>query len=220
LSTRGRPLDNGPTIAANRAALGPKVLLSGQKWAANRAVSKFTHGCCWSPYTLEGVVVEEWAVFEAAKALLSARGPSSCGLPRGLWMRSSELPSRTSAPIGNWRSSRGSPEPANRALQPDVAAPYAEAGYRVIAAAAVAADAARTLGEEAAIDARTRSRSRRTSCATPAAPMPCAAGRIWRPFVTRSATSRSRRRAAICTRGPRSPAAITSRCDLFRRAIS
>ena len=39
-------------------------------------------------------------------------------------------------------------------LQRDVAAAYEEAGFRVIGAA-VAGDAARTLGEEAAIDART-----------------------------------------------------------------
>jgi len=105
-------------------------------------------------YTLERVVVEERAVFEAAATLVerhrevALRAPDA-GLDAQQQAAYAHLGGEHDLAIVTGIAGAGKSR-----LQRDVAAAYEEAGFRVIGAA-VAGDAARTLGEEAAIDART-----------------------------------------------------------------
>jgi hypothetical protein len=105
-------------------------------------------------YTLERVVVEERAVFAAAQALAERTRAVELRAPQG------DLDAQQRAAFAHLSADRdfaivtGIAGAGKSRLQREVAAAYAEAGYRVIGAA-VAGDAARTLGEEAAIDART-----------------------------------------------------------------
>jgi hypothetical protein len=105
-------------------------------------------------YTLERVVVEERAVFAAAQALAERTRAVELRAPQG------SLDAQQRAAFAHLGTERdlaivtGIAGAGKSRLQREVAAAYAEAGYRVIGAA-VAGDAARTLGEEAAIDART-----------------------------------------------------------------
>jgi len=101
-------------------------------------------------YTLERVVVEERAVFEAAATL--------AGRYREIALRAPDAQQVAAfAHLGGGHDLAivtGIAGAGKSRLQRDVVAAYEEAGFRVIGAA-VAGDAARTLGEEAAIDART-----------------------------------------------------------------
>jgi len=105
-------------------------------------------------YTLERVVVEERAVFDAAAALaerhreVTLRAPDA-GLDEQQQAAYAHLGAKGDLAIVTGIAGAGKSR-----LQRDVAAAYEEAGFRVIGAA-VAGDAARTLGEEATIDART-----------------------------------------------------------------
>jgi hypothetical protein len=105
-------------------------------------------------YTLERVIVEERAVFAAAQALAERTRAVELRAPQG------GLDAQQRAAFAHLAAERdlaivtGIAGAGKSRLQREVAAAYAEAGYRVIGAA-VAGDAARTLGEEAAIDART-----------------------------------------------------------------
>jgi hypothetical protein len=105
-------------------------------------------------YTLEHVVIEEWAVFEAAKALAErTRAVALRALQRGLDAQQRAAFAHLGADR-NLAIVTGIAGAGKSRLQRDVAAAYADAGYRVIGVT-VAGDAARALGEEVAIDART-----------------------------------------------------------------
>jgi hypothetical protein len=105
-------------------------------------------------YTLERVVVEERAVFAAAQALAERTRAVELRAPKG------ELDVQQRAAFAHLAADRdlaivtGIAGAGKSRLQREVAAAYTEAGYRVIGVA-VAGEAARTLGEEAGIDART-----------------------------------------------------------------
>jgi hypothetical protein len=105
-------------------------------------------------YTLERVVVEERAVFDAATTLAERRRDVALRAP------AAELDAQQQAAYAHLAGEHdfaivtGIAGAGKSRLQRDVAAAYEEAGFRVIGAA-VAGDAARTLGEEAAIEART-----------------------------------------------------------------
>jgi len=105
-------------------------------------------------FTLERVVVEERAVFEAAATLAGRHREVTLQAPdAGLDAQQQAAYAHMGAK-GDLAIVTGIAGAGKSRLQRDVAAAYEEAGFRVIGAA-VAGDAARTLGEEAAIDART-----------------------------------------------------------------
>ncbi|MGP6158607.1 MAG: AAA family ATPase [Vulcanimicrobiaceae bacterium] len=105
-------------------------------------------------FTLKRVVAEERAVFEAAATIAACRRVVELRAP------GHELDAQQRAAFahlgaeGDLAIVTGIAGAGRSRLQRDLAAAYREAGFRVVGAA-VAGDAARTLGEEAAIDART-----------------------------------------------------------------
>jgi hypothetical protein len=105
-------------------------------------------------FTLERVDVEERAVFDAAATLVERRRDVELRAP------SADLDTQQQAAYAHLAGESdlaivtGIAGAGKSRLQRDVAVAYEEAGFRVIGAA-VAGEAARTLGEEAAIKART-----------------------------------------------------------------
>jgi hypothetical protein len=121
---------------------------------ATQAVTQASLTLDVDAFTLERVVVEERAVFDAAATLVERRRDV------GLLAPSAELDTQQQAAYAHLAGESdlaivtGIAGAGKSRLQRDVAVAYEEAGFRVIGAA-VAGDAARTLGEEAAIEART-----------------------------------------------------------------
>ncbi len=121
---------------------------------ATQAVTQASLTLDVDAFTLERVVVEERAVFAAAATLVERRRDVRLRAP------SAELDAQQRAAYAHLVGERdlaivtGIAGAGKSHLQRDVAVAYEEAGFRVIGAA-VAGDAARTLGEEAAIEART-----------------------------------------------------------------
>ncbi len=142
-----------------RSALGVRTGHDASVGDAVRAVVGASITIDKDAYTLDRVMREESAVFEAA-ATLSER-------QRDVQLRAPEIsqgePSMDAQQRAAYAHLVGARDLAivtgiagagKSRLQRDVAAAYEKAGFRVIGAA-VAGDAARTLGEEAALDART-----------------------------------------------------------------
>ncbi len=121
---------------------------------ATQAVTQASLTLDVDAFTLERVVIEERAVFDAAATLVERRRDV------GLRAPSAELDAQQQAAYAHLAGNRdlaivtGIAGAGKSHLQRHVAVAYEEAGFRVLGAA-VAGDAARTLGEEAAIEART-----------------------------------------------------------------
>lgn len=137
-----------------RSLLGVRTGHDGAVDETVRAIARASVELDRDAYTLERVVAEERAVFAAAEALAERTRIVELRAHQG------GLDAQQQAAFGHLAGDRdlaivtGIAGAGKSRLQREVAAAYAEAGYRVIGAA-VAGDAARTLGEEAAIDART-----------------------------------------------------------------
>ncbi len=123
---------------------------------ATRAVVGASLAIDVDAFTLERVVTVERAVFEAATPLRSGSGLLSFVRGRGA-RRAATGGLRHLGAAHDLAIVTGIAGAVKSRLQRDVAAAYSEAGFRVIGIA-VAGDAARTLGEEAAIDARSVAR--------------------------------------------------------------
>jgi len=140
-----------------RSALGVRTGHDAQVEGATRAVVDASLAIDDDAFTLERVVTEERAVFDAAATLakreraVALRAPDA-GLDGQQRAAYAHLGADRELAIVTGIAGAGKSR-----LQRDVAAAYSEAGFRVIGAA-VAGDAARTLGEEAAIGARTVAR--------------------------------------------------------------
>jgi hypothetical protein len=140
-----------------RSALGVRAGHDAQIAAATRAVVAASLAIDDDAYTMRRVVSEERAVFAAAATLADRQRTVELRMPdagldaqqRAAYAR---LSGRSDLAIVTGIAGAGKSR-----LQRDVAAAYSEAGFRVIGTA-VAGDAARTLGEEAAIDTRTVAR--------------------------------------------------------------
>jgi hypothetical protein len=140
-----------------RSALGVREGHDAQIATATRAVVGASLTIDDDAYTIRRVVSEERAVFAAAATLadrqraVELRAPDA-GLDAQQQAAYVRLAGRSDLAIVTGIAGAGKSR-----LQRDVAAAYSEAGFRVIGTA-VAGDAARTLGEEAAIDTRTVAR--------------------------------------------------------------
>jgi hypothetical protein len=153
-----RSVWNGADIEREvRSALGVRSGHDAQIAAASRAVAGASLAIDTDAYSTARVVREERAVFAAAGTLADRKRTVELRAPdvgldaqqRTAYARLAGKPDLAIVTgIAGAEKSR---------LQRDVAAAYAEAGFRVIGTA-VAGDAARTLGEEAAIDTRTVAR--------------------------------------------------------------
>jgi hypothetical protein len=149
---------NGADIEREvRSALGVRAGHDAQIAAATRAVVGASLAIDTDAYTLKRVVSEERAVFAAATTLanrqrtVGLRAPDA-GLDAQQRAAYARLAGGSDLAIVTGIAGAGKSR-----LQRDVAAAYTAAGFRVIGTA-VAGDAARTLGEEAAIDTRTVAR--------------------------------------------------------------
>ncbi len=149
---------NGADIEREvRSALGVRAGHDAQIATATRAVVGASLAIDDDAYTLKRVVSEERAVFAAAATLaerqrtVELRAPDA-GLDAQQRAAYARLAGGPDLAIVTGIAGAGKSR-----LQRDVAAAYSEAGFRVIGTA-VAGDAARTLGEEAAIDTRTVAR--------------------------------------------------------------
>jgi hypothetical protein len=137
-----------------RSMLGVRDGYDAAVGVATQAITEASLRLDVDAYTLERVVVEERAVFDAATTLAERRRDVALRAP------AAELDAQQQAAYAHLAEERdlaivtGIAGAGKSRLQRDVAVAYEEAGFRVIGAA-VAGDAARTLGEEAAIEART-----------------------------------------------------------------
>ncbi len=137
-----------------RSALGVRSGHDAQVDVATRAALDASVAIDEDLFTLGRVVAEERAVFDAAAALAERKRDVELRAP------DAALDAQQRAAYAHLAGDRelaivtGIAGAGKSRLQRDVAAAYGEAGFRVIGAA-VAGDAARTLGEEAAINART-----------------------------------------------------------------
>jgi hypothetical protein len=140
-----------------RSALGVRSGHDVQIASATQAVVGASLAIDTDAYTTQRVVSEERAVFAAAATLadrgraVELRAPDA-GLDAQQRVAYARLADKPDLAIVTGIAGAGKSR-----LQRDVAAAYTAAGFRVIGTA-VAGDAARTLGEEAAIDTRTVAR--------------------------------------------------------------
>jgi ATP-dependent exoDNAse (exonuclease V) alpha subunit len=140
-----------------RSALGVRAGHDAQIATATRAVAGASLTIDDDAYTIKRVVSEERAVFAAAATLADRKRTVELREPdAGLDAQQRAAYARL-AGTSDLAIVTGIAGAGKSRLQRDVAAAYSAAGFRVIGTA-VAGDAARTLGEEAAIDTRTVAR--------------------------------------------------------------
>ncbi len=153
-----RSVWNGADIEREvRSALGVRTGHDTQIAAATRAVVGASLAIDDDAYSIKRVVSEERAVFAAAETLADRQRTVRLRTPdAGLDAQQRAAYARL-AGTSDLAIVTGIAGAGKSRLQRDVAAAYTEAGFRVIGTA-VAGDAARTLGEEAAIDTRTVAR--------------------------------------------------------------